>query len=183
MHGGSKRKKKNNRNSKRKSEFDPAAAVGGTSSMDVIYLLVGLVPCYPVCRLLPTYPPRFPLYSSCCLPYPRARVRGFFPHSCCPPLSQLPWILPTVDMSGSLLTAELHPRATQPGTTPRYRFHAVLLHSKLQGGVFRLPFVHSKLPKIYDYASMPCLKLSVRSWTLSAIYRPGNDVAGIRSLL
>ena len=35
--------------------FEPAAAVGGTSGMGMLHLLVGLVPCYPVCRLLPTF--------------------------------------------------------------------------------------------------------------------------------
>ena len=36
-----------------------------------LLLIVGRVPCYPVCRLLSTFrPPGFPLYSSCCPPPP-----------------------------------------------------------------------------------------------------------------
>ena len=40
---------------RRKTTFEPAAAVGGTSSIDMFHFLVGLVPCYPVCRLLPAF--------------------------------------------------------------------------------------------------------------------------------
>ena len=35
--------------------FEPAAPVGGTSSMVVFYFPVVLVPCYPICHLLHTF--------------------------------------------------------------------------------------------------------------------------------
>ena len=37
-----------------KLTFEPAAAVGGTSGINLFHLLVGRVPCYPACRLLPS---------------------------------------------------------------------------------------------------------------------------------
>ena len=45
----------------------------------MFYLLVGLdIPCYPVCRLLPTCVHRcFSFYSSCCPPPPRIPSVGF----------------------------------------------------------------------------------------------------------
>ena len=49
-------KKANKRTNKgRKTTFEPAAPVGGTSSIGMLYFLVGLVPCYLVCHLLPTF--------------------------------------------------------------------------------------------------------------------------------
>ena len=41
----------------RKIEFEQPATAGGTSSTDMLHLLelLGLVPCYPSCRLLPTF--------------------------------------------------------------------------------------------------------------------------------
>ena len=56
--------------------------------MDMLRLLVGLVPCYPVCRSSLSYdrPPRFPFESSCCPPSPHSLGRVSF-HSCCCPAS------------------------------------------------------------------------------------------------
>ena len=52
--------------------FEPAAAVGGTSSIDMLHLLliVGLVPCYPVRRLLPTFVHRGVPYAPPVTPPP-----------------------------------------------------------------------------------------------------------------
>ena len=61
----------------KKTTFEPVAPVGGTSSTDMFYSLVGLVPCYSVYHLLPTFvhrgfpstppvapPPPFPLGTT-----------------------------------------------------------------------------------------------------------------------
>ena len=55
--------------------FEPAAPVGGTSIIGMFYFLVGLVPRYSVCHLLPTFfhrgfpstrpvPPPLPAFPS-----------------------------------------------------------------------------------------------------------------------
>ena len=68
----------------RKTTFEPAAAVGGTSSMDMFHIVISLVPFYPVCRLLSTFVDRGPFYSSCCPPFPHALGRVSFHSSCWP---------------------------------------------------------------------------------------------------
>ena len=54
-HRISARKKNKAKRRQRKTTFEPAAPVGGTSSRWKFYFLVGLVLCYPVCHLLPTF--------------------------------------------------------------------------------------------------------------------------------
>ena len=61
----------------RKITFEPAAPVGGTSSIDMFHLLVSLAPCYPACHLLPTlvhrgFPSTPPVPSA-----PRIPLVGF----------------------------------------------------------------------------------------------------------
>ena len=76
----------------RKITFEPAvAAVGGTSSIDMFYLLVGLVPCHPACRPLS-------LYFSCCSPFPHSLSRVLF----------LPLMLRGLDWVGDSLTSYLY---------------------------------------------------------------------------
>ena len=64
----------------RRTTFESAAAVSGTSSVDMFYLLVGLVPCYPVCHLLPTFVHRgFPSTPPVAPPVCAFPWSGFLP--------------------------------------------------------------------------------------------------------
>ena len=69
---------------KKKTTFEPAAAVGGTSSIYMLYLLVSLVPSYPLCHLRPTFVHRgFP--SNPPVPPPPHIPSGGFPST--PPVA------------------------------------------------------------------------------------------------
>ena len=50
----------------------------------MFYLLVGLVPCYPACRLLPTFVNRGFLFTLLLPPHPVFLWSGFFHSSSCP---------------------------------------------------------------------------------------------------
>ena len=88
----------------RENSFEPAAPVGGTSSIDMFYFLlhfiVGLVPCYPVCQLLPTFVLLF-------APLPAFPWSGFLPLLLLSPLPPFPWALPTTHGGCAALPTQL----------------------------------------------------------------------------
>ena len=93
---GSKRTKKK----EHRGKSERAAAVGGTSSMDMFHLLliVGLVPFYPVCRHLPTF------------------AQHGFPYTppVAPPPSPSSFEHHTRRMHGTAYSGVPYPRATSP---------------------------------------------------------------------
>ena len=102
-----------------------------TSSMVMFYFLVGLVPCYLVCHLLPTYvyrsfpsaPPVPPTVRIPCL------VGGFLPLFLLPPPPPFPWTISTADARRCLLisaSASCHLTMNRSAASriPRYHYTA-----------------------------------------------------------
>ena len=107
----------------RKTSFEPAAAVGGTSSIDMFYVRVDLVPCYPTRRFLHDFvyrrsPSTLPLRTT--LPripsdwFPSALPVSLSPHS----LEHHPRT-----MRGAACAAVALTRATSPRTVPLLEGH------------------------------------------------------------
>ena len=111
--------------------FEPAAGIGGTSSIDLVYFLVGLVlaalsaisfllssTAVPVHVFLLPLLPAFPL-------------SGFLPFLLLPPLPPFPWIPPTADARSCLpscapSSCHLTMRRSKGSRHPWYHFSASL---------------------------------------------------------
>ena len=127
----------------------------------MLYFLVGMVRCHPVCDLLPTFSPTavsLLLYSSCCPPPPipldtTRGERAALPTQLCiilVPLHHEPFGCfedPPVPLPRLFCCS-----GPQRG-----------LNSKHRGGKFRCPFDVSEVPKVFDYASMSSLKMCAKS--------------------
>ena len=124
---------------KRKITSEPAGAVGGISGIDMFHFLVGLVPCDPVCRLLPTFGHRdFPSTLSVVLPAPVPLPRTVDARHCLLSCDSSSYHL-TMNPSSALRTLRTTPPPFCSGD------HSGVLNSK-QGGLLRWSVDGSELP-------------------------------------
>ena len=144
-----------------------------------------MVPCYPVCHLLPTFVHRGFPPTPPAAPPPRIPFFGF-PST--PPVALPPPVrLGTTHGGFPALSTQLCLTLVPPHHEPFGCFKDApvplprllccsgpqrCLNSKHQGGNFRCPFGGLELPKVFDCASMPSLELSARDRVLPASDRP-----------
>ena len=146
----------------RRTKFEPTAAVGGTSIIDMFHLLlliVGLVPCYPDCRLLPTFVHRgFPHTPPLVAPLPPSPWSGFLPLFLLPPLPLFPWALPTADAPCRLLSCassscNLTMSHSAALRTPRHRFPACF--AAVDHSAVSTPNTKGECPFIFRWLGTP----------------------------
>ena len=156
------------------------------------YILAGPVSCYPVCRLLSTFAHRGFPYTPPVAPPPPIPLVGF-PSTPPPVASPSPLPLGTTHGGCVALPTQLCLILVSPCHEPFgcFKDPSVSLprnfclsgpqrgiNSKHQGRVFRRPFGGSELPKVFDYAFIPSLKLSARSRVLRENHRPDHYPTG-----
>ena len=170
------KKKAEDQNAKRKRQprnitFEAVEAVIGTSSIDMLHLVVGLEPCYPVCRFLPIIVIHREFTHTPPVPW-----SGLHPVLLVPALPPLPWAPPTADARDCLLScasSSWHLTMNRSAASRRSRYHSPVFfcavdHNAVstpntKGGYSVDPLVTRNPPRSPTYSYMPSLKLFARS--------------------
>ena len=143
------------------------------------------MPSYPVFHLLPHFVHRDSSSTPPAPPPSRIPFGGVSSHSsCCTPSIHFLGRHPR-RMRGAANSAVPHPKATSPWSVRLLRGPPVpllyflfcsgpqpALNSNQQEGKLFLPRGDSELPKVFDYAFVPCHEVSARCRVLSTSHRP-----------